>query len=437
MSQTSAVNIKDSQSDDALRRHRRNAALASLIGTSIEWYEYYIYGAAAALVFPHVFFPNVSPQLGLLYSFASYAVAFIVRPIGGAIFGHFGDRIGRKRTLVITLLITGLSTFLVGCLPSSAQAGAIGPIALVILRVLQGIGVGGEWGGSALLSIEWGDQKKRGMSGAWPQMGTSVGLILSTVAMIAGSAVAGDAFLAWGWRIPFLASFVLIVVGLVVRMKVQETPAFAKQQRSGNVVANPVREAIRKFPKEIVLSAFLRMSEQMPFYVFTAFTLDYATRQVGLDRQFVLWCTVAAAVLDMFLLPYFSILSDRVGRRRMYYLGCAALALLAYPYFALINTGNHALVFLAIALSMLPHSLQYGAQASLIAEQFPANIRYAGAGIGYQLASVVAGGPAPLVATALLAWYGSGYAVAAYLLFGAIVAAIALRLMPDRSHIDM
>ncbi|SDV51502.1 MFS transporter [Chitinasiproducens palmae] len=432
-----ATDIDKQYQPEELKRHRRNASLASLIGTSIEWYEYYIYGAAAALVFPHVFFPNVSPQLGLVYSFASYAVAFIVRPIGGAIFGHYGDRIGRKRTLVITLLITGLSTFAIGLLPSAATAGETGAVILVLLRVLQGIGVGGEWGGSALLSLEWGDQKKRGLSGAWPQLGTSVGLILSTAAILGGNAIAGDAFLEWGWRIPFLLSFILIIVGLVVRLKVEETPSFAKQKKSGAVVQNPVKQAIVKYPKEIVLSAFLRMSEQMPFYVFTAFTLDYATRKVGMDRQFVLLATIVAAVIDMFLLPYFSILSDKVGRRKMYYIGCAVLALMAYPYFMLLDTGKPALVFLAIALSMLPHSLQYGAQASLIAEQFPANIRYAGSGIGYQLASVVAGGPAPLVATALLAYFASGYAVASYLLFGAVVAAIALRLMPDRSNVEM
>jgi len=414
-------------------RQRRRAFIASLIGTTIEWYEYYIYGATAALVFPQLFFPAHDRLVSVMLSFSSFAVAFATRPLGAAVFGHFGDRVGRKTTLIVTLMVTGIATFLVGALPTYAHIGLWAPLLLIVLRLFQGFGVGGEWGGSALLALEWGSQKKRGAAGAWPQMGTAVGLILSTTAVMTSSYATGDQFLTWGWRIPFLLSGFLIIVGLWVRLSIEETPSFAARMQKGQIEDSPLKVVVTHYWREISLVALMRMSEQMPFYIFTAFILDYATRAVHLSRTFVLMGTLVAALLDLLLIPLFSNLADRVGRRRMYYAGCAVLILMAFPYFWILGSGNQTLIFLAISFSLLPHAIQYGVQASLISEQFPVNIRYTGAGVGYQLSSLIAGGPAPLVASYLLAAFASGYAVAAYLVLGGIIAAIALRFMADRS----
>jgi MFS family permease len=414
-------------------RQRRRAFIASMIGTTIEWYEYFIYGATAALVFPQLFFPAHDRVVSVMLSFSSFAVAFATRPLGAAVFGHFGDRLGRKTTLIVTLMMTGLATFLVGTLPTYAHIGLWAPFLLIVLRLVQGFGVGGEWGGSALLALEWGSQKKRGASGAWPQIGNPVGLILSTAAVMISSYATGNQFLIWGWRIPFLLSGLLIIVGLLVRLSIEETPSFAARLRKGQIEDSPFRVVVTQYWHEISLVALMRMSEQMPFYIFTAFILDYATRAVHLSRSFVLMATLVAALLDLLLLPLFSNLADRVGRRRMYYAGCCALILMAFPYFWILGSGNVTLIFLAISFSLVPHAIQYGVQASLISEQFPVNIRYTGAGVGYQLSSLIAGGPAPLVASYLLAVFASGYAVAAYLVLGGIVAAIALHFLPDRS----
>ncbi|WP_314410172.1 MFS transporter [Pseudomonas kuykendallii] len=421
------------QPDAHQLRQRRRASIGSLIGTTIEWYEYYIYGATAALVFPHLFFPSDDRLVSLMLSFASFAIAFAIRPIGAAVFGHFGDRVGRKTTLIVTLVMTGLATFLIGVLPTYASIGLWAPAILILLRLIQGFGVGGEWGGAALMSLEWGDQKKRGAAGAWPQLGTSIGLILSTSAVMGSSYFTGDQFLEWGWRIPFLLSGILVIVGLVVRMAIEETPSFAAKKQSNQIEKSPLGYVVKHHWREIVKVAFLRMSEQMPFYIFTAFILDYATQNSGLSRTFVLLGTLAAAVLDLILLPIFSNMADRIGRRKMYYIGCVVLILMAFPYFWVLNSGNQTWIFIAITLSLIPHAIQYGAQASLISEQFPVHVRYTGAGVGYQMSSLIAGGPAPLIASFLLVTFGTGYAVAAYLVLGGVIAAVALSTLKDRS----
>ncbi|WP_282339086.1 MFS transporter [Pseudomonas sp. PS02288] len=421
------------QPDSHQLRQRRRASIGSLIGTTIEWYEYYIYGATAALVFPHLFFPSDDRLVSLMLSFASFAIAFAIRPIGAAVFGHFGDRVGRKTTLIVTLVMTGLATFLIGVLPTYASIGLWAPAILILLRLIQGFGVGGEWGGAALMSLEWGDQKKRGAAGAWPQLGTSIGLILSTSAVMGSSYFTGDQFLEWGWRIPFLLSGILVIVGLVVRMAIEETPSFAAKKQSNQIEKSPLGYVVKHHWREIVKVAFLRMSEQMPFYIFTAFILDYATQNSGLSRTFVLLGTLAAAVLDLILLPIFSNMADRIGRRKMYYIGCVVLILMAFPYFWVLNSGNQTWIFIAITLSLIPHAIQYGAQASLISEQFPVHVRYTGAGVGYQMSSLIAGGPAPLIASFLLVTFGTGYAVAAYLALGGVIAAVALSTLKDRS----
>jgi MFS family permease len=419
-------------------RQVRKAALASTVGTTIEWYDYFLYGTAAALVFPHLFFPNASHYVGLLASFATYFVGFLARPVGAAIFGHWGDRLGRKVTLIVTLLMMGLASAVIGILPGAATWGDFAPVLLIILRILQGIAVGGEWSGSVLLSMEWGNQRRRGLMGSWPQLGVAIGLILSTGLMALFNAVAGDAFLSWGWRVPFLLSLVLVAIGLYIRLQILETPMFAKLVEEKKVEQAPVREVIRKHPREILLSALLRMSEQMPFYVVTAFVLSYLTGpDHGFTRNFVLIGTLVAAAVEFVLVPYFGHLSDSVGRKRIYMTGAAVMGVWGFVYFALLDSGIGWLVFVALALGLVPHAMQYGPQASLIAESFPTRLRYGGAGLGYQLASVIAGGPAALIATFLIHQFGTAYAVSAYILVSALITLAACAALPDRSRADI
>jgi MFS family permease len=420
-------------------RQVRKAAVASTVGTTIEWYDYFLYGTAAALVFPEVFFPHASNYVGTLEAFATYFVGFAARPIGAAIFGHWGDRIGRKATLIVTLLLMGLSTTLIGVLPGASSWGSLAPILLILLRVLQGIAVGGEWSGSVLLSMEWGDQKRRGLMGSWPQLGVASGLILGTGFLTLMSTTTTDAqFTAWGWRVPFLFSLVLVAVGLYIRMQILETPMFAKVVEEKAVRKAPVLEVIKSHPKEIVLSALVRMSEQMPFYVVTAFVLAYLTDgEHGYSNTFVLVGTLIAAGIEFFLVPFFGHLSDSVGRKRLYMTGAAVMGVWGFVYFAMLDSGVTVLVFLALCLGLIPHAMQYGPQASLIAESFPTDLRYGGAGLGYQLASVVAGGPAALVATYLIHEFGTGYAVATYIAVSAVITLAACAALKDYSRADI
>ena len=421
------------------RSQVRKAAVASTIGTTIEWYDYFLYGAAAALVFPHVFFPHMSPYLGLISAFATYFVGFLARPVGAAIFGHWGDRIGRKAMLIITLLMMGISTALIGVLPGADAWGEAAPIILILLRVFQGIAVGGEWGGSILLSMEWGNQKRRGLMASWPQLGVAIGIILSTGLMALFNAVMGtDAFIAWGWRIPFLLSLVLVAIGLYIRLQILETPMFAAVVKTQKTEKAPVMEVIRRYPKEIILSALLRMSEQMPFYIVTAFVLSYLTdANHRYSYNFVLLGTMVAAALELFFVPYFGHLSDKVNRLRIYQLGAAITGVWGFVYFALLDSGIAWLVFVAVCVALIPHAMQYGPQASIIAENFPTNLRYTGAGLGYQLASIIAGGPAALVATVLLHNFGTGYAVSVYILVSALITIAASLGLKDYSRSDI
>lgn len=417
----------------------RKAAVASTVGTTIEWYDYFLYGTASALVLPKVFFPNASPFVGLLESFATYFVGFLARPVGAAIFGHWGDRIGRKAMLIVTLLMMGLSTAIIGILPGAATWGAAAPILLILMRILQGVAVGGEWSGSVLLSMEWGNKKRRGLFGSWPQLGVAIGLILGNALLALFNSISGDGFLSWGWRIPFLLSLVLVAIGLYIRLRILETPLFAKVVQEQRVERAPIGVVIRKYPKEIALSALLRMSEQAPFYVITAFVVAYLTEpdHGGFSNTFVLLGVLVAAFVELLVLPYFAHLSDTVGRKRIYMLGAATMGVWGFVFFALLNTGLAWLVFITLAVGLIPHAMQYGPQASLIAESFPTRLRYGGAGLGYQLASVVAGGPAALIATALIGGFGTAYAVSAYILACAIITIIACIFLPDRSKIDI
>ena len=419
--------------DPLVRAQRRRAVVASTIGTTIEWYDFFLYGTMAALVFPEVFFPGGSTYSGILASFAVQFVGFGARPIGAAIFGHYGDRIGRKATLVTTLMIMGIATFLMGLLPGRASWGIAAPILLVILRILQGIGVGGEWGGSVLMSMEWGNQRRRGFFASWPQLGVPLGLLLSTglVKLVQGNTSEED-FNSWGWRIPFLLSIVLVGIGLYVRLRVLESPAFAAVKQQQTVYKMPVWEVIKTQPMEILTSAFVRMSEQAPFYLFITFVLTYGTKQLGLSRGDLLNYTLVAAAVGLITVPLFGHISDLIGRRKTYAIGIAGTAIFAFPYFGLLNTKEAALVLIAIVVSLVVHDIQYGPQAALIAESFGTNLRYSGAGIGYQLASVIAGGPAPLIAAAILSHTGSSTWISIYIIACCAFSSVALWLMPRR-----
>jgi metabolite-proton symporter len=418
--------------DDPVRRRQvRRALFAGTVGTSIEWYDFFLYGTAAALVFPELFFPKSSHYAGALASFAIYAVGFAARPVGAAIFGHWGDRIGRKATLISTLLLMGIASVLIGVMPTYNAIGLWAPTLLVVLRLLQGIGVGGEWGGSVTLSMEWGNPRRRGLIASLPQAGVPIGLLLSTGAVTLCSNLTGSGFDTWGWRIPFLASVLLIGVGMWARLGVLESPLFSREIEKKRVERQPIVEVIKRNPREIVLSALLRMSEQMPFYIFTVFVLEYATNDLGFTKSFATNAVMVAAALALFFVPFFGHLSDRIGRKRLYITGAALTFLWAIPYFGLLNTKESAVVFVAIAISLIPHNMQYGPQAALIAESFTTRLRYSGAGLGYQLASVVAGGPAPLIAVWMLHTFNSTLPIALYIMAGAVVTIIATILLPE------
>jgi MFS family permease len=430
--------LQTEQSAQGSQAQVRRAAWASAIGTTIEWYDFFLYNTAATLIFPALFFPESSDYAGTMEAFGTYFVGFAARPIGAALFGAYGDRIGRKATLIITLVLMGTASGIIGLLPGTATLGAAGPLLLVLLRILQGVAVGGEWSGSVLLSMEWGNQKKRGLLGSFAQVGVPIGLVLGTGGMTLVSALLPeDAFASWGWRIPFLFSFVLMAFGLFIRLKILETPMFAAVVRDKRTVQRPILEVIKRHPKEILLSAGLRFSEQMPFYLFTSFVLAYLTKELTFSKTFALSAVLVAAALELITIPYFAHLSDRVGRKRLYSTGAILVAVLAFPYFALLNTGVAVVAFIVVVISLVPHAMHYGPQAALISESFPTNLRYGGAGLGYQLASVFAGGPAPLVATFLLEKAGTPYAISGFILLSAVVTLLCTWYLPDRSKSDI
>ena len=416
---------------------------ASTIGTAIEWYDFFLYGFLAATVFPKLFFPELDPVAGTIAAFTTNFVGFLARPIGGAFFGWFGDRVGRKSTLIATLLLMGIATALMGLLPGYAQIGLAAPLLLSILRFLQGAGVGGEWGGSVLLSMEFGDDRRRGFWTSWPQTGVPVGLALSALAVLAFQALfPGTAFFTIGWRIPFLLSAVLIVVGLYIRLRILETPAFRRVKQEGRVSHIPVLEVFRHYWREIILSALLRSAEQAPFYIFTTFLLAYGVKTLKLSTNLLYAGLVITAIISFVMMPTYSAISDRVGRKRWYMIGCVLMAAFAFPYFLLLQTKMSVIVVIAIVLSIsLFHDWLYGPQAALISERFGTSLRYSGASLGYQLASVTAGGPAPIIATYLVAnsktiigpTAPSYTLIACFIIFMAVVSFISTALLREYS----
>jgi MFS family permease len=423
------------------QRHMVRAVVASTVGTAIEWYDYFLYGTMASLVFPKLFFPKSDVLTGTLNNYAIFFVGFLARPIGAWLFGTYGDRIGRKATLIATLLFMGIATFLIGLMPTYATFGLGAAVILLVLRFCQGLGVGGEWGGSVLMSMEWGSSKRKGFFGSWPQFGVPAGLLVSTVVVALTSTIAGTAaFNSWAWRIPFLLSIVLVGIGLYIRLGILETPVFQSIVQERRVEARPVTEVIKRNWREIILSALLRLPEQAPFYLFTTFVFTFGLT-LKMNRNFLTWAVSAAAVISFFSIPFFGHLSDRIGRKTVYMAGIVVMALWGFVYFGLYATAIPLVVFVVIALSLIPHDMQYGPQASLIAESFTGRLRYSGASLGYQLASVIAGGPAPYIATRI--WAGetflpakNPYMISLYILLCCVVGFVAVVLLKDRQAMD-
>src|SRR5246127_1714610 len=419
-------------------RQLRRALIASTVGTTIEWYDFLLYGQVTGLVFGKLIFPQSDPLVGVLQAFAVFFIGFLGRPIGAAIFGHWGDRIGRKATLIATLLVTGLATMAVGLVPTYESIGIWGAVLLVVIRLIQGIGVGGEWGGSVLLAMEWArTNKNRGLLAAWPQFGGPAGLFLANLAVLFFSWLSGDQFLVWGWRIPFLISVVMVGIGLWIRLGISETPVFQKVLDEERVERVPVLEVLKRQPKQVALTALLRMPEQAPGYVVGTFIFTYATTVLGAPRNFVLMAVLVQACLGFLWIPAAGHLSDRIGRKRMYMIGCVFSGLFGFLYFGLLDTRVPALIFVAIALSLLPVTTCYGPQAALIAESFTPRLRYSGTSLGYQLASIIAGGPSPFVATALFATFASSFPIALYILGCGLIGLVSVSLLTDYTDKDI
>ena len=414
----------------------RRVAVASFIGTTIEWYDFFLYGTASALIFGRLFFPNYDPLTGTLASFGTYAVGFAARPIGGIVCGHYGDKIGRKSMLILTLLIMGIATFLIGCLPTYSQIGIWAPILLVVLRVTQGFGVGGEWGGAVLMAVEHAPKGKRGFYGSWPQIGVPAGLLLSTVIFAQISRLPESALFAWGWRVAFLLSFILVGVGLFVRLAIVESPLFAEIKQAGNESRAPILDAVREHPRSVLLAMGARLAENGAFYLYTVFVLTYATQStIGFSRSAVLAGISIAAIIELISMPAFGALSDRLGRRPIYLFGAIFTALFAFPFFWLIETSNTTLMVLAIVMALVfGHSAMYGPQASFFSELFGTRVRYSGASLGYQLSSVIAGGLSPLIATALLRQYGASWPIALLIIVMAVVTTVSVYFAAETAH---
>lgn len=417
----------------------RRVAFASFIGTTIEWYDYFIYGTIAALVFNKLFFPEISPVAGTLAAFASFAVGFLARPLGGIIFGHFGDKIGRKSTLIISLFMMGVATFAIGLLPTYAQIGVWAPVLLTTLRVFQGIAIGGEWGGASLMAVEHAPKGKRGLFGSATQMGAPGGLLISTAVIAIVSQLPDAQFLAWGWRIPFLLSIVLVFIGLVIRLKLEESSAFKQVKEENKEAKIPLVELFKTQPKNIFIAAGISAMNGVSFWIVATFTISYATTQLGLPREDLLNNMLIVSIVYFFTIPLFGALSDKIGRKPMIMSSVIITALLAFPYFSMINTMNPTIILLAMVLLLsVIQSVAYAPQSAYFSELFEPKVRYTGAALGYNLAQMIFGGTAPFVATALLAATGGKtWAISIYMIAIACVSLTAVLFAKETYKIDI
>ena len=418
------------------RTSLRDVIAASFIGSVIEWYDFFIFGTAAALIFGQLFFPGSDPLLGTLYSFGIYAVGFIARPIGGVFCGHYGDRIGRKSMLVMTLVVMGVATALVGLLPTYESIGIWAPILLIVLRFLQGFAVGGEWGGATLMAVEYAPPGRRGFYGSWPGMGIPAGLVVATAVFTVFSSLPQEQFLSWGWRVPFLVSIVLVAVGLFVRLKILETPAFRQMQESGGESRLPVLEVFRDHWRSLLLTMGAFFLLNGGFYVTITFMLAYGTQNIGVDSGTMLTGVLIAGTIQIFAIGAFAALSDRVGRRPVYLGGAIFLLLFSFPLFWMVNTANAVLIWLAMSIAIVALGAMYGPSGAFFSELFSTRVRYSGASLGYQLASALAGGFAPVIAVALLSAYGYP-AVALYMIVMALITIVAVYLATETYRMDI
>ncbi|MFI6033324.1 MFS transporter [Streptomyces sp. NPDC051315] len=419
---------------------------ASLIGTTIEWYDFFLYGSAAALVFNKLFFPDSDPLVGTLLSFLTYAVGFAARPIGALVFGHYGDRLGRKKLLVLSLLLMGGATFAIGLLPTHATIGTAAPVLLTLLRLVQGFALGGEWGGAVLLVSEHGDARRRGFWASWPQTGAPAGQLLATGVLSLLTAVLSDsAFGSWGWRIPFLLSGVLVIVGLWIRLSVDESPVFRQalaqaEARKATQAATeklPLVAVLRHHWRDVLVAMGARMAENISYYVITAFILVYATTSAGVSKQTALNAVLIASAVHFAVIPAWGALSDRIGRRPVYLLGAVGVGLWMFPFFALVDKAGFGSLVLAVTVGLVLHGAMYAPQAAFFSEMFATRMRYSGASIGAQFASVAAGAPAPLIATALLADYDSSTPIALYVIAASLLTVVAVGVAKETRHRDL
>jgi len=417
----------------------RRVLLASSVGSALEWYDFFIYGTASALVFGELFFPKLDPSIGTIAAFATFGVGFFARPFGGLVFGHLGDRLGRKPVLVITLLLVGGGTFLIGLLPTYATAGAWAPVLLVLMRLVQGFGAGAEYGGAVLLAVEHAPPGKRGFFGSWPPIGVTAGQLVAAAVFAIFSALPREEFLAWGWRMPFLLSVVLILFGLYIRARVSETPIFAAAASKKQLLEAPVKHALRRHPKEFLVVLGARLAENGLGYLFPVFTLNYLTKHLGMPKSGVLTGMTVAYAISLFTIPAFSALSDRVGRRPVYMGAALFCAALAFPYFWLIQTQNMALIWVALILAIaVGVAGMFGPQAAYFAELFSTRSRYSGFAFARELGSLLAGGPAPAVSAALVIWAGGlPWGVAVYVIVLALLTATAIYAGPETYRSDL
>lgn len=413
----------------------RRVVIASFIGTTIEWYDFFLYGTAAALVFNKLFFPNFDALAGTIAAFATYAVGFFARPLGGIVFGHYGDKIGRKSMLVTTLMLMGVATVLIGLLPTYEQIGVAAPILLVTLRFVQGFGVGGEWGGAVLMAVEHGHEGRRGFHASWVQAGVPVGLLLANGVFHLASSMDEKAFLTWGWRIPFLLGVLLLAVGMFIRLKIMESPIFTEAKTADPGPKVPILAVLRDHPRNVILSMGARFAENAFFYIFTVLVLSYGSQQLGMEKGTLLKAVFVGSAVQLVAIPYFGALSDRLGRRPVYLGGALFLALFAFPFFWMLEGRQTGLVILAVVIGLVGHAAMYGPQAAFFSELFGTRVRYSGASLGYQLASPLAGGLAPLIATVLLERSGGkAWPVAVYLIGMAVITLVSVWLVEETSR---